>query len=955
MMDKQHSYKESLNLPQTDFPMRANLAEREVDQLAEWEKVDLYAGIQARHVHDKPYILHDGPPYANGHIHIGHALNKILKDFIVKSRTMGGYRAPYVPGWDCHGLPIEHQVLKNLGSKKRELGKIEIRRLCRESAEQFIQIQKEEFKRLGVFGDWEHPYLTLTPDYEAAIVREFGKVVATGGVYKGKKPVLWCSQDETALAEAEVEYVDRTSPSIYVKFQVKDALGCFSLDQEKETFFVIWTTTPWTLLANKAIALHPDLSYQRVSTPEGHLILAEERIGPCMKAFAFEPGIYTVSNEQWLGKELEGILCLHPWLEQSAPVILGEHVTLEQGTGCVHTAPGHGQEDYEVGLNYKLAVYAPVDPRGRFTEEAGPFSGLKVLEANTPIITLLKENGALLKAGEIAHSYPHCWRCKNPVIFRATEQWFISMSKNRLRDRALKTIAEDVKWIPEWGQDRIEGMIKNRPDWCISRQRVWGVPIVAFGCLDCHEPFISETIINHVADLMEAGEGSDLWFSESAEALLPEGTACPKCGGTAFQQEQDILDVWFESGVSHAAVLKTRPNLSWPADLYLEGSDQHRGWFHSTMLASLMTDNRVPYLAVLTHGFVVDGAGKKMSKSEGNVISPQDVINQNGADILRLWVAATDFSGDIRISPDILKQMSEAYRKIRNTCRFLLGNLYDFSVEECLYLMVYEDFQEIDFWALDRLQLVNEKVQRAYREANFHVVFHTLNHFCAVDLSAFYLDILKDRLYASAKKSPERRIAQCVLQEILTTLVRLMAPILSFTAEEIWRHLPRDLRVDQSVHLSTFPDVKPVEASRITRWEGLIKIREAVAAVLETARKEKKIGNSLQASVSLFAKKPLYDKLRTQVSFLPTFFIVSQAHLSEWEEDTPQPSLPQPAKWQFTQTVDDLGLLIYVTSARGEKCERCWMYQEDVGSHPSYSTLCSRCVKVILSEAPDES
>ncbi len=951
-MDKKPSYKDSLNLPKTDFPMRAQLAQREVIQLESWEKTALYTEIQKRHANYPAYILHDGPPYANGRIHIGHALNKILKDIIVKSKSMRGLRVPYVPGWDCHGLPIEHQVLKKLGSKKREMSKIQIRKKCRESAEHFLAIQKEEFKRLGVFGDWENPYLTFTPDYEASIVREFAKVFATGGVYKGKKPVLWCSFDETALAEAEVEYTDKVSPSIYVKFKIKDAQGHLSEKEAAETSFVIWTTTPWTLLANKAIALHPRLKYVLLKTPLGPVILAEDLIHTSMKAFDFKSDSFEITDKSWLGEELEGMICQHPFLEQDSPIILGEHVTLEQGTGCVHTAPGHGQDDYEVGLRYKLEVYAPVNHYGKFTEEAGDFAGLKVFDANKKILETLKNKGALLSASEISHAYPHCWRCKKPVIFRATEQWFISMAENDLRARALKSIADDVEWIPKWGRDRIEGMIANRPDWCISRQRVWGVPIVAFGCLDCHKSFSSEKLINHVADLMEtSGEGSDIWFARSAEALLPEGTVCPDCGGNSFRKEQDILDVWFESGVSHAAVLKTRPDLSWPADLYLEGSDQHRGWFHSTMLAALMTDDCVPYKAVLTHGFVMDGEGKKMSKSLGNVIAPQEVIKENGADILRLWVAATDFSGDMRISSDILKQVAEAYRKIRNTCRFLLGNLHDFCVEDSLYKMTDEDFQEIDFWALDRLHLLNEKVQRAYEESNFHVVFHAINNFCAVDLSAFYLDILKDRLYASAQDAPERRIAQSVMQEILMTLVRLMAPILSFTAEEIWRHLPKDLKVDDSVHLTTFPEVQKVDPKRLRQWEVLIQVREAVAAVLETARKERKIGNPLQAAVSLEVKAPLYEKLSTHAAFLPAFFIVSQVRLSEWK-DLPQTNDAEERAWVFQNAVDELGLKIRVTQALGKKCERCWIYREDVGSQNAYPTLCKRCAEVIAVEMP---
>lgn len=927
--------------------MRANLAQREVTQLADWEAADLEGQLQAQNLGREKYILHDGPPYANGHIHIGHALNKILKDMIVKSRTMSGYAAPYVPGWDCHGLPIEHQVLKNLGPKKHALSKLEIRQLCRDYAQKFVEIQKEEFKRLGVGGDWAHPYLTLTPDYEAAIVREFGKVVATGGVYKGKKPVLWCAFDETALAEAEVEYADKVSPSIYVKFHVNDVKGLFPPDGDRETYVVIWTTTPWTLLANQAVCLHPGLRYQAVNTPAGRLIVAQDLVEHTMQAFGFEKEDYAVCELTRLGKELEGLVCRHPWIDRDAPLIVGMHVTLEQGTGCVHTAPGHGQEDYEVGLKYGLDVYAPVDSRGRFTEEARGFGGLKVQDANAQVIETLKGHDALLSAGEIAHSYPHCWRCKNPVIFRATEQWFISMSKNSLRERAIKAIENDVVWIPKWGRDRILGMIENRPDWCISRQRVWGVPIVAFSCCDCGAAFATKKIADAVADQMAREGGSDIWYAKTASELLPEGTVCPKCGGGHFEQEQDILDVWFESGVSHAAVLKQRADLAWPADLYLEGSDQHRGWFHSTMLAALMTDGRVPYKAVLTHGFVVDGSGKKMSKSVGNVVAPQEVIKVHGADILRLWVAATDFREDIRISNDILIQMAEAYRKIRNTCRFLLGNLSDFPKEGLSSSEV--DYLEIDLWMLDRLDLINEKVQKAYQDSTFHVVFHTLNHFCAVDLSSFYLDILKDRLYVSSTNAADRRAAQKVMQEVLLTLVGLMAPILSFTAEEIWQHLPTGLKSQSSVHLSRFLPVKKQSEAEAgekktlsDKWEKLIRVREEVARALEQARNEKKIGSSLEASVRLYVNER--SALLEQKAFLPSLLIVSQVDLVSL--DKKPDAVP-------TVTLNGETLAIEVLPARGEKCERCWVFNEDVGSDTDHPSLCGRCAKVMQAEGMD--
>ncbi|MFQ5542977.1 MAG: isoleucine--tRNA ligase [Nitrospiria bacterium] len=948
-MGNKANYKKTLQLPKTTFPMRGNLVQMEVKQLAEWKKDRLYRSLQSSFTHKKKYILHDGPPYANGHIHIGHALNKILKDIIIKSRSMSGYATPYVPGWDCHGLPIEHHVLKALGHKKREMTKVQIRQRCREYAQKFVNIQKEEFIRLGIFGDWDSPYLTLTPEYEATIVREFGKVAATGGVYRGKKPVLWCAQDETALAEAEVEYADHVSPSIFVKFRVDDAKEKFASDSGKGIFFVIWTTTPWTLVANKAIALHPAIAYRLIETPMGDLIVAEERVDQCMNAFGLQPGSYRLKKSSWTGRDLEGIICRHPWLDQNAPIILGNHVTLEQGTGCVHTAPGHGQDDYEVGLKYGLEVYAPVDQHGRFTKEAGAFSEKKVFDANKDIISRLLSKDALLKQDEISHSYPHCWRCKKPVIFRATEQWFISMSHNSLRDRAIEAIENDVRWIPKWGKERIFGMIKTRPDWCVSRQRVWGVPIVAFICTQCHFPLLSQTVINHVADLMtREKEGSDIWFSKSTEDLLPEGTSCEKCNGETFEKEGDILDVWFESGVSHAAVLKERSELAWPADLYLEGSDQHRGWFHSTLLAALMTDGKAPYKAVLTHGFVVDGLGKKMSKSDGNVISPEEIIKQNGADILRLWVAATDFREDVRISPDILTQLIESYRRIRNTCRFLLGNLHDYNPETTS--VPDNDLLEIDRWALDRLSRLNQKVQMAYRDSAFHLVVQSLTNFCAVDLSSFYLDILKDRLYTSFENAPERRAAQSVIQEIIATLIPLMAPILSFTAEELWKHLPEKLKTESSVHLSQFHSLNPPDGARLKRFDQLIQIREEVSRILEIARKDQKIGNPLEARVTLHAKAPLLQQLIQFQAFLPSLFIVSQVALHDWDASTPV-KLDSDV-WTYQQTLTDEGLSIQVSPARGLKCERCWTYQETVAKDDVHPGLCRRCVDVMILQNP---
>ena len=918
---QEKKYQATLNLPQTDFPMRANLKEKEVALLARWEQEGLYKNILNNRQGAEKYILHDGPPYANGHIHIGHALNKILKDIIVKSKTMMGYSAPYVPGWDCHGLPIEYEVLKEARAKKETLSPEEIRRRCRVYAMKFVDIQREEFKRLGVLGDWDNPYLTMTPDYEAAIVREFGKVVESGGVYKAKKPVLWCPYDETALAEAEVEYADITSPAIYVKFRVTDNPTFDNLS------FIIWTTTPWTLVANKAVCLHPKFDYDVVRVGEEHWVIAKSLVAGCMKEFGIEH--YKVLAT-YKGADLEGIVCRSPFLEQGSsstwpsPVILGDHVTLEQGTGCVHTAPGHGREDYQVGMEYGLDVFAPVDSRGRFTDvlygDVFDLRGIDVLKTNALIQAKLSEIGTLVHAGTIAHTYPHCWRCKKPVIFRATEQWFISMTEGGLRDQAVATI-ENVKWIPDWGKDRILGMMKNRPDWCISRQRSWGVPIVAFSCTSCGELRYDEATISHVADQMEQQGGADIWFSKSAKALLPEGTTC-KCGGETFNKENDILDVWFESGVSYAAVLEGRAGLQFPANLYLEGSDQHRGWFHSSLLASISSGKgRAPYNAVLTHGFTVDGAGKKMSKSSGNVVAPQEIIGKHGAEILRLWVAATDFRDDVKISNAILDQLVEAHRKIRNTCRFLLSNLYDYDPRSVVGAIHESPLLEIDRWALHRLSEVQEKILKAYNDFEFHTVFHTLNQFCSVDLSTFYLDIIKDRLYASSANSPERRAAQAVLSQILVSVTRLMAPILSFTAEEIWPFIPAQKTA--SVHLSNMGNPPQTEKCS-AEWDRLIALRNDVNCHLEKARGEKQISSSLGASVRLHAPSPIYEQLQQRESFLPTFFIVSQVDL-----------------------VQDESMKVAISQARGIKCERCWIYAEEVGDNADHPTLCKRCSEVV--------
>ncbi len=926
-------YKTTLNLPKTDFPMKANLKDLEPRMIGKWQKDNIYGRLQQQSEGRKTYILHDGPPYANGHIHIGHALNKILKDIIVKFKTMEGLRSPYVPGWDCHGLPIEHQVLKNLGSKKEGMSQSEIRKLCREYADKFINVQREEFKRLGVFGDWDNPYLTMNYAYEAAIVRELGKFVGGGGVYKGKKPVYWCGFDETALAEAEVEYADHESPSVYVRFDLPDAGRALPALKGKKAGIAIWTTTPWTLVANLAVALHPEFDYVAVEADGQVLILAEGLLKQSLDKFGIKNHAIL---EKFKGKKLEGLKARHPFIDRDSLVILGDHVTLEAGTGAVHTAPGHGQEDYEVGLRYGLDIYAPVDQKGRFTKEAGELAGQQVFKANKGIIDLLKSKGALLAEEKIAHSYPHCWRCKNPVIFRATEQWFISMKTNDLLKKTIEK-ANEVTWVPGWGKDRFLSMIENRPDWCISRQRAWGVSIVAFTCRDCGQLLLDKAVIDHVAGIVEK-EGSDVWFTKPSSELLPPGTACRKCGKKNLEKEMDILDVWFDSGVSQAAVLKQRRELSWPADLYLEGSDQHRGWFQSSLLASVGTTGRAPYGAVLTHGFTVDGTGKKMSKSAGNVVAPQEVIDKYGAEVLRLWVSAADYRDDIRISQEILTHLAEAYRRIRNTCRYLLGNLYDFDPHKDF--VPFEQRLEIDQWAGLKLQYLINRVGSGYNNFEFHIVFHSIHNFCAVEMSAFYLDILKDRLYTAKAASKERRSGQSTMYEILSTLVRLMAPILSFTADEVWGYMKGNGNMS-SVFLSDFPREASIEMGKDKnypvqleeRWDRIIAVRGEVAKVLEGLRRDKKIGHSLDAGVTLYAGPELRGFLSTYKDDLAFIFIVSSVKIADESH--------APADAYVSDIVK--GLRIGAGPARGAKCGRCWMYSETVGQVKEHPEICSRC------------
>ena len=940
-------YKDTLNLPKTAFPMRANLPQNEPKQVEKWQREKTYSQILDAHERQPKFILHDGPPYANGNIHIGHALNKILKDFIVKYKAMTGSATPYVPGWDCHGLPIELQVEKNVGrAKKLTMTKPEIRRLCKDYAEKYVSIQRDEFKRLGVLGDWDHPYLTLHPAYEAHEIRELGKIAASGALYRQKKPVYWCASCVTALAEAEVEYEDHTSPSIYVKFAVQDPKGLFPLNPTVGTFFVIWTTTPWTLPANQAIAVHPKFLYRLVKTLQGELIINQELIHGVMKALALETTDYEISPGAWTGTELEGIVCRHPWLDRDSNIILGEFVTQDQGTGAVHIAPGHGQEDYEVGLRYGLPVVAPVDAEGKFTGEAGDLQGQSVFKADVSIIQKLVDRGALLKQQTLSHSYPHCWRCKYPVIFRATEQWFVSMEKKNLRQQALAAI-DEVRWIPPWGKDRIRGMLESRPDWCISRQRSWGVPIPAVYCRKCNHAILTQELCDHAAAIFEK-EGSDSWYIRSLEELIPTSVICPDCGGRDFLREEDILDVWFDSGVSWAAVVEADPRLGGRADLYLEGSDQHRGWFHTALLTSLANRGRAPYGSVLTHGFTLDGKGRKMSKSFGNVVAPQEIIKKSGAEVLRLWVAAEDFREDVRISDEILNRLIEAYRRLRNTARFLISNLYDFDpVKDGIQT---QELDEMDRWILQRTQAVLSRCREAYDNYEFHVVYHTLNNFCSVDLSAQYLDIVKDRLYCEGTTSKTRRAAQTTLNSILEVLVHLMAPILSFTAEEVWQFLPDKGRRPTSVFLSQIPqpDRELNELQLAEKWDRIFRERSEVLKALEQARAAGIIGHSLDAKIVFEPSngdqssilKGLIDQDKTRLQDL---LIVSQA-ASAGAAGT---AAANGTAYEATL----MGCRIAVTKAEGAKCERCWKYDTRVGADASHPTLCARCAAVLKAGA----
>ena len=930
MSDK--DYGATLNLPKTSFQMKANLPNKEPKFIKMWQEQEIYfKGIDK----DKPsFILHDGPPYANGEIHIGHALNKILKDIILKYKRLRGYNAPYIPGWDTHGLPIELKVTEKLGSKAKEMSSAEIRELCAEYAKKWVGIQREGFVRLGVLGDWENPYLTLKPEYEAKQLEVFGELYENGYIFKGLKPIYWSPVTETALAEAEIEYKNVSSPSIYVKMKANQDL-LDKIGMTEETWVVIWTTTPWTLPANVAISLNPDFEYGVYKTEKGNLILGKDLAEQAFSAMEIEN--YELIKE-FVGRDIERTTYQHPFLDRTGLVILGTHVTADAGTGCVHTAPGHGQDDYVVGTRYGLPVISPINHKGVLTEDAGQFAGLFYAKANKEICAYLEGTGDLLKLKMIEHSYPHDWRSKTPVIFRATEQWFVNVEGSDIRERALKAL-DNVTFIPAWGRNRIGSMLETRPDWCISRQRVWGVPIPVFYNVATGKEIFNRDILNRIIEIVKK-EGTIAWVKYSAEELIGEELLEKyNLKGVELRKETNIMDVWFDSGVSHRAVLETRGDLLHrPADLYLEGSDQHRGWFQTSLLTSIGSTHDAPFKNILTHGFVNDGEGKKMSKSVGNTVVPADVIKVYGADILRLWCASVDYREDVKISDNILKQMAEAYRRVRNTARYILGNSNDFNPNTDR--VPYEQLMEIDKWALHKLEVLKRKVTENYDKYEFYNLFQDIHYFAGVDMSAFYLDIIKDRLYTEGTSSIERRSAQTVMTEILVTLTKMIAPILSFTAEEIWETLPEVLKDRESVLLTDWykENDEYLNSEIENKWVEIIKVRKEANKSLEKARqgKDRIIGNSLDAKVMLHSTDAEIQKFLVENrEKLELALIVSEVEVVENIDET------------FTKGEEATDLYIKVLHAEGEKCERCWKYSKEIGKDPEHPTLCPRCASVL--------
>lgn len=929
-------YGKTLNLPKTTFPMKADLPANEPHVQAFWERERIYEKLRSKRTGREKYILHDGPPYSNGPIHMGQALNKVLKDIAVKFRSMKGLDAPYVPGWDTHGLPNEIQAIKAFKLNRKEINPGELRKKCRESALHYLDIQRSQFKRLGILGDWENPYRTLDPSYEATIVRVFGQMARKGHVYRGLKPVYWCPVCETALAEAEIEYKEKKSPSIYVKFPLVEGLGKFFPDWGGPVSILIWTTTPWTLPGNTAVALNPLAEYVLIEADCEGLVLAGALLEPVTAATG-------IKEHRVIGKikgsALEGYHVQHPFLNRKSLVINQDYVVLDAeagGTGCVHTAPGHGQEDFEAGLKYNLPILVPVDDRGYLTEEAGPFNGMNYEEANEKIIQHMKDSGHLLHRDIKEHSYPHCWRCRGPVIFRATRQWFVAIDVENLRERALDAIKES-KWIPEWGEERIYNMVKTRPDWCISRQRIWGTPIPAFYCDTCQEALFTPEVVEHIEKLF-AREGADVWFVRETKDLIPEDFECPHCHGKKFTRETDIFDVWFESGVSHEAVCALRESLRWPSDLYLEGSDQHRGWFQLSLLPAVATRGRAPFRAVLTHGWVLDENGHTMHKSLGNVIDPMDLVKKYGADILRLFFASVDYTADIRIYHDAIMQVAEVYKKIRNTCRFMLGNLYDFDPKT--HWVKDNDLLEIDRWALGQKNSLVKKIEEAYESCQFHVVYYHLHNFCAIEMSSIYLDMLKDRLYVSAPSSSARRSAQRTLYEIVKDIAILMYPILSFTAEEIWQNYFREREQCESVQLAewTKSHRSYLSKEKENKWDFYTQLRAHISLALEELRKDKVIRQALEAQVEVYPDQKRYSMLQDDREVLKRFFIVSQLEIHE-------PGSAAPSDARVIGAFGDFRFVVRKTG--GEKCMRCWNYEEKMPHDEKYPEVCSRCLGIL--------
>jgi isoleucyl-tRNA synthetase len=928
-------WKDTLNLPKTAFAMKANLQIAEPQMLAHWEATDLYRTLRERRRGRKTFVLHDGPPYANGDIHLGTALNKILKDIVVRSRSMMGFDAPYVPGWDCHGLPIELKVVRELGARKQQVSVADLRRACREYATRFVDIQRGQFKRLGVMGDWSEPYLTMDYPYQAAIMRALGRFVERGMVYKGKKPVHWCIHCRTALAEAEVEYENHTSPSIYVEFPLS-AQGQADLAARvpelagREVSALIWTTTPWTIPSNLALAFHPESMYAAYVV-DGRIIVAAEALADALSATLGRTFADPIARVP--GTTFEGLSFEHPLYRRASLGVLGDYVTLDTGTGIVHTAPGHGADDFHTGVRYGLEIYAPVGPDGRFSEQVERFAGLEVFEANPRVETALAEAGRLWKRESFEHSYPHCWRCHHPVIFLATSQWFIGMDVTGLRAQAIAAV-DSVHWYPAWGGDRMKGMFQTRPDWCISRQRSWGVPIPAVTCTACGTATLTKALVDRAAEAFEQ-DGAEAWYERPITDFLPAGFACPSCAGTAFEREQDILDVWFDAGSSHEAVLAVRPELRWPADLYLEGTDQYRGWFQSSMLVGLGTRDHAPYRQVVTHGFVVTEDGKKMSKSLGNDVPPEQVIKQSGAEILRLWVASVDFREEVRFGPEILARVVEAYRKLRNTLRILAANLTDFN--PATDMVPPQFMEEVDRYAMARYGVLAGTITKAYDTYDFPAIIQALSAFVAVDLSAFYVDVSKDRAYTLAPASRPRRSAQTALFAIADGLARLIAPVLPVLADEYWQYLPGER--ESSVHLAEFPAQVHlfVDEALMARWGRLLRLRAAVNAELERLRQAKTIGGSLEAVVRLRPQGSMVDLLARYQDQLPAIFITSQV------EVLPPREQPGEAPGVVYSESEDGSVSIEVAHADGTKCERCWRWVPAVSSAPGHEGVCPRC------------